>query len=442
MDNIENLAKRSRAAARILQALPTEKKDEALLKIHSSLVERKAEILAANEADKVAAREAMENNALSQALFKRLELGGSKFDSMVDGVKKVTELADPVGKITYACRMDDGLDLYRVSCPIGVLCIIFEARPECVVQISSLSLKSANAVILKGGSEAKKSNQVLVTIIRDALSSVEGFPVDAVQFVETREAIAGLLSMDQYIDMIIPRGSNQLVRHIQQSTRIPVMGHSDGICAVYVDSSADVEKAARVVTDAKTQYPAACNAAETLLIHSECVTRVLPAVAAALVAKGVTLRADPVSGAALSSSGVPFVPSEEKDYDTEFLDLEMAIKVVDSITDAIAHINSHGSYHTDVIISEDKTAAETFMSRVDSANVYHNASSRFADGFRYGFGAEVGVSTCRTHARGPVGMEGLVIYKYRLYGDGHCAGDYSSGKTFKHEPLPTDSMRR
>jgi glutamate-5-semialdehyde dehydrogenase len=362
---------------------------------------------------------------------------------MLAGVDDVRRLEDPVGKVTLATRLDDGLDLYRVTCPIGVIGVIFEARPDAAVQIASLCLKSANAAILKGGREAARSNAILVETIRQALAGLPraqgapGVPADAVQLLSTRAEVQRMLELDRYLDLVIPRGSNELVRSIQESTRIPVLGHADGVCAVYLDRAADADKAVRVVLDSKTHYPAACNAAETLLVHRERLDDLLPLVGRALRDAGVELRADEEARRRL-----PFArPASPSDFDTEFLDLVIAVKTVSSLEEAVEHINEHGSHHTDAIVTEDPAAAEYFLSCVDSAGVYRNASTRFADGFRYGLGAEVGISTNKTHGRGPVGLEGLVIYKYRLYGNGHAAADYDPGrKRFLHRPIAASRL--
>ena len=376
------------------------------------------------------------------------------------------------GKVTLATKMDDGLELYRVTCPVGVLCIIFEARPEVNIQISCLALKSGNAVILKGGSEAAHSNKALVEIFREgrdypllsfvffllfmftalvakpAIGRVEGIPADSIQLVSSREAIDTLLTLDRYVDLIIPRGSADLVRSIKTRSRIPVLGHADGICSVYLDKEATLEKALKVAVDAKTNYVAACNSAETLLVHADLLnTPVFQGVTNALLKAGVKLRADKRSLAHLLSQDPAAVSAAtEEDFSTEFLELVMAVKVVDSLEEAIDHINFHGSHHTDAIVTEDGEAAEKFMSLVDSGGVYHNASTRLADGFRYGFGAEIGVSTNKTHARGPVGLEGLVIYKYRVYGAGQGAAMYGAGegkRKFLHTPIaPEDFNKR
>ena len=426
---VEAVARRARAAALQLAALSAEPKNAALEAVGRKLQERREEILEANRADKADCEAEVASGSLSAALFKRLDLEGSKFEAMLAGVGDVARLPDPVGRGTLATRLDDGLELYRVSCPLGVIGVIFEARPEAAVQIASLALKSSNAVILKGGREASRTNEALVEAIREALGEVDGVSPDAVQLVSTREEVREMLDLDRWIDLIIPRGSNELVQSIQEATRIPVLGHADGICSVYLDRDADLEKAVAVSVDAKTHYPAACNACETLLVHRDRLDDLLPAVGAALVEAGVELRADEEASARLEAS-----TAAAEDYDTEFLDKVLAVKTVSSLQEAVEHINSHGSHHTDAIVTEDADAAEYFLSRVDSAGVFHNASTRFADGFRFGLGAEVGISTNKTHARGPVGLEGLVIYKYRLYGAGHVAADYDpGGRKFLHE---------
>ena len=430
---VEAIARQSREAALALGALDTEERNYALRAVRDSLVAERETILEANRTDKDDARRQVEEGSLSKALFTRLDLEGEKFDGMIAGVDDVLKLPDPVGVVHAATRLDSGLDLYQVSCPIGVIGVIFEARPEAAVQISALTLKSANSVILKGGREADRTNRALAHAIRKGLSQVTGVPEDAVQLIATREEVHHLLDLDEWIDLIIPRGSNELVRSIQESTRIPVLGHADGICSVYLDASADPGKAIDVVVDSKTQYPATCNSVETLLVHRHALS-VLSRVGAALRERGVELRCDAESLAALDGAE----PSSEVDYDTEFLDLVLAVNTVDSLDDAIEHINRHGSHHTDAIVTEDAAAAERCMARGDSAGVFRNAATRFADGFRYGLGAEVGISTNKTHARGPVGLEGLVISKFRLLGNGQKVADYGPGrKSFQHERIST-----
>lgn len=418
-------------------SLSSAQKDAALQAVHDRLRMEKLNILAANKADKEAAEDRLAEGTLSPSLVKRLELGGSKFDSLLTGVLAVVDLPDPVGVCTLSREIDDGLQLYRVSCPIGVICVIFEARPEAAVQIASLAIKSCNSVILKGGREAERSNVALVSAIRGALRTVS-FPEDAVQLVETRDEIRELLNESSYIDLIIPRGSKKLVEYIKDNTKIPVMGHADGICAVYIDAAADAARARDIIVDAKAQYPAVCNAAETMLIHQGAVADVLPVIGKGLAAVGVAVRADECSRKVLDNiAGLNVTAACAEDFRTEFLDLTLAVKVVETVDTAIAHINEHGSGHTDCVVTEDMNVANKFMNMVDSAGVYHNASTRFADGFRLGFGAEVGVSTHRTHARGPVGLEGLMIYKYKLMGRGHVVGPYVDGeKSLKHRDTP------
>jgi glutamate-5-semialdehyde dehydrogenase len=420
-DGVPAVARRARRAALDLAPLDTAIKNQALEAVRAALIERRAEITGANRRDKADAAIEVDAGRLSSSLFKRLDLEDSKFDAVLAGVDDVRRLPDPIGQVTLATRLDEGLDLYRVTCPLGVIGVIFEARPDAAVQIAVLALKSANAVILKGGTEARRTNAALVEAIREGLARVPRFPVDAVQLLTSRDEVEQLLTEDECVDLIIPRGSNELVRSIQSKTRIPVLGHADGICAIYVDRAANPDRAVRVVVDAKTQYPAVCNATETLLIHAGVLDSCWPRIAAALLAARVEIRADERARARVADA----IAVRPEDFDTEFLDLTIAVKTVDDLDAAIEHINEHGSHHTDAIVTEDAAAAERFLSRVDSAGVFHNASTRFADGYRYGFGAEVGVSTNKTHARGPVGLDGLVIYKYRLYGHGHVVADYS-----------------
>ncbi|KAI8342467.1 glutamate-5-semialdehyde dehydrogenase [Chlamydoabsidia padenii] len=448
--SVEQLARDARLASVSLQSVTNEQKNEALLRIKQVLAERKQDIFKANEKDKQLAEEQVKLGKLSGSLFKRLDIcNGDKFDTILSGVSDITSLPDPTKKVTMATKVDSDLSLYRVTVPVGVLLTIFEARPEVVVNISCLALKSGNAVILKGGKEATHTNAMLASVIQDALASLpesNPIPKTAVQIVETREDISALLDLDRYVDMVVPRGSNSLVKYIQNNTRIPVLGHADGICSVYLDKEGDVTKATRIAVDAKTNYPAACNAAETLLVHQDLLqSDFFKQVGQALLDAQVTLKCDTLSRDYLTSRldstyKDKIESSTEEDYHTEFLDHIMAVKVVQDVNEAVEHINDHGSKHTDSIITENAATADYFMTRVDAAGCYWNTSTRFADGFRYGFGAEVGVSTNKTHARGPVGLEGLVIYKYRAYGNGNIAGDYGSGKKqFLHDPIaPVD----
>jgi glutamate-5-semialdehyde dehydrogenase len=321
-----------------------------------------------------------------------------------------------------------------------VLLIIFEARPEVIANIASLAIKSGNAAILKGGKESTESFVAISRTISAALAGTK-VPNGAVQLVTTRDAIAGLLDQDRHIDLVIPRGSNELVRYIKTNTKIPVLGHADGICHSYLTADVDEKTAVDVIVDSKTSYPAACNSLETLLVQDKALKTVFPAVADALFAKGVELRCDGPSKAALSGKQGTVVDVKEEDYDTEHLSLTLSIKTVSSLEEAVGHINEHGSHHTDTILTSDQELAEQFMNAVDSAGVYWNASSRFADGMRYGFGTEVGISTNKIHARGPVGLEGLMIYKYKIRGQGHVTSVYGEGegqRRFKHESLPLE----
>lgn len=435
MSEVEATARRARVAARATQALSGSARDAAVASMEAHLLASRSTLLAANEVDRAAAQERLAGGEVAASLVKRLDLSGKKFDDVLAGVASVEALPDPMGVVSLARRIDDGLDLFRVSCPIGVVAVIFEARPEAAVQIASLAVKSGNAVILKGGKEGENSNKAIVECVREGLKAV-GFPEDAVQLVSTRDEVRELLDCDEFVDLIIPRGSNSLVKFITENTKIPVMGHADGICAVYIDAAADTTKACDIAVDAKAQYPAVCNAAETLLVHRDAL-KILPAVGRAMAVAGVELRADKEAKAVLDEvAGLKVDAACDEDYRTEFLELIMAVKVVDGVDEAIKHVNEHGSGHTECIVTEDADVATRFLAGVDSAGVFHNASTRFADGFRLGFGAEVGVSTHRTHARGPVGLEGLMIYKYKLLGSGQIVAPYADGrKSFKHEDI-------
>ncbi|KAF8477288.1 Aldehyde/histidinol dehydrogenase [Kalaharituber pfeilii] len=443
------IAQTASLASHVLKAVSGADRDAALTAVLTHLQANKDAILAANRRDMEAAQALLSQGELSQSLVKRLDLSKpGKWEDMLSGIEQVRGLPDPVGKTTLATKLDDGLALYRVTSPIGVLLVIFEARPEVIANIASLALKSGNAVILKGGKESIHSFAAIAKVVGEALATT-AIPRGAVQLVESREEVNSLLAQDQYIDLVIPRGSNELVRYIKEHTKIPVMGHADGLCAIYVHEDADPAKSVNILIDAKTDYPAACNAVETLLVHSSTLTKLWPQIAQALIKVGVSLRCDERSLAALesipSTAGIvpnpatTITPAVEADYRTEFLDLTLAVKTVDGLDEAINHINQHGSGHTDAILTESKEVADEFLNRVDSAGVFWNASTRFADGFRYGFGTEVGISTNKIHARGPVGLEGLMIYKYKLLGSGQGASSYGSGegkRQFKHESIP------
>ena len=395
---------------------------EALLGIKESLTKNKDIIFEANGRDLKAAKEA----GISDAVYKRLIFDEKKLSTVQNGIDELMGLPDPVGRILYEKELEDGLLLKRVSCPIGVLGVIFEARPDALVQIASLCIKSGNCAILKGGKETKETNRVLFDLIHKAATAA-GLPESALFLAETHDEIDELLSCEGDVDLIIPRGSNAFVRYIMDHTKIPVMGHADGICHTYVDKDADLKKAIPIVVDAKTQYTAACNATETLLVHRDVADKFLPELSEALSKNGVRLRGTGEAAKLLATQIADEDVMGEDDFKTEYLDMIISIKLVSDVDEAIDHINRFGSHHTDAIITENDETAEHFMDMVDSAGVYQNASTRFSDGFRYGFGAEVGISTSKIHARGPVGLEGLMTYKYKLYGHGdkiHIVKDF------------------
>ena len=428
MDKIKIQAELAKKASRKIASIPTRLKNAALRKIASGLRKHKNEILRNNAVDYKNAKK----SGLGLPLLKRLQLDDSKINEMTEMVDSVALLEDPVGKTLEARMLDKNLELYKVSTPIGVICAIFESRPDAVVQISALCIKSGNAVILKGGSEAISTNKILASIIQNAIESVSKDFRNAVQLVETREDIAKLLKMEKEIDLILPRGSNAFVKYIKDNTKIPVLGHSEGICHVYVDKYADEKKALQICLDAKVQYPAACNSMETLLIHKDIAKSMLPKLKKLYDKAGVEIR-----GCEKTRKIISAKEATEKDWRTEYLDLILSIKVVDGIDDAIAHINTYGSKHTDAIVTENSKNAYKFINEVDSASVFHNCSTRFSDGYRYGLGAEVGISTNKIHARGPVGLEGLTIYKYILKGKGHVAATYigEGARRFMHREI-------
>ena len=429
--NLEKLAQEAKLASYTLASLSTLEKNQALKAVTDKLEQNQELILKENEKDLQEAKSLLEEGEINQSTFNRLKLDDNKMRDMIKGIRDVKRLEDPVNKKLWAMGMDTGLDLYRVSCPIGVIGVIFEARPDVIPQICSLAIKSANAVLLKGGKEAHNTNTILVKLIKEALDEID-FPQGSINLLYSREDVAKMLSMDKYIDLIIPRGGNALVQYIKNNTKIPVMGHADGICHIYIDEAADVKKATDICIDAKTQYPSACNAVETILVHESLLENYLPQLVIELEKARVEVR-----GCDRCREFVPHLKQATKeDWSTEYGDKIVSIKAVKDIFDAIAHINVYGSGHTDCIISEDKQAIDTFMNLVDSAGVFSNASTRFADGYRYGLGAEVGISTSKTHARGPVGLEGLVIYKYKLFGSGQTVAPYADGKkTFIHQRI-------
>jgi glutamate-5-semialdehyde dehydrogenase len=422
-----DLARAAKAASIPLAAVDTTTKNQALTAIAEALAANREAIVAANRTD----LERAEATNLAAPLLKRLRFDGAKIDGCIAGITSLVALPDPVGTTQAATELDTNLELYRVSCPIGVIGVIFESRPDALVQISTLCLKSGNSVLLKGGSEALETNRVLARVIREA-SVAAGIPEGWIQLLETRADVGEMLKLDECIDLIVPRGSNEFVRHIMENSNIAVLGHADGICHVYVDRAADLAMAAAVVADSKCQYVAVCNAAETLLVHAAVAAEFLPRLAAALAPNHVELRGCERTRAILPDA----IPASEEDWGTEYLDYILSIRIVDDIDEAIAHINRYGSGHTDAIVTGDPNAAERFMNLVDAGNVFWNCSTRFSDGFRYGLGAEVGISTNKIHARGPVGLEGLMIYKWKLKGTGQTVAEYADGRrAFTHRPL-------
>ncbi|KAJ5888823.1 hypothetical protein N7495_008864 [Penicillium taxi] len=436
-----DVARSASLASRRLATLSNSARNEALTALHAALDKNRAAILAANAKDVEAATRDTKSGNLNPSILKRLDLSKpGKYDDMLEGILNVRDLDDPVGQVTLRTLLDEGLELERVSCPIGVLLIIFEARPEVIANIAALAIKSGNAAILKGGKESTESFVAIANVVSAAIATSQ-VPESSIQLVITRDAVSSLLEQDTLIDLVIPRGSNELVRFVKDHTKIPVLGHADGLCSAYIHSDANVETAVKVIVDSKTNYPAACNSLETLLVQEDVLGSVFPAIAKALLDKGVSLRCDEASKATLAKA-LPTAKVQlatEEDYNTEFLDLILAVKTVPSIEAGIAHINAHSSGHTDIILTETRELATMFMGSIDSAGVYWNASSRFADGMRYGFGTEVGISTNKIHSRGPVGLEGLTIYKYLIRGNGHGAGDYhdgQGGRKFLHTSLP------
>lgn len=415
-NNFLEIATKAKNASKKVATLSTEIKNKALLNIANNLKANEDKIFEANKMDLELAKPLVEAEKLSQSVFNRLKLDENKMRDMIQGIVDISNLEDPIGKTLLKRQLDDGLVLTKISCPIGVLGIIFEARPDVISQISSLAIKSSNAVILKGGKESINTNKAIMNVIQEALAKTEGFPENVLTQVFTRDDVKNMLSMDKYIDLIIPRGGNNLVKFIKENTKIPVLGHADGICHIFVDASADLEKSKRVIIDAKTQYPSACNSVETILIHKD-------------------FKYETELLKALEDADIELIATPES-WHKEYSDKILSYKFVSSLEEAIEHINEFSSGHTESILTEDENNAKIFMNAVDSAGVYHNVSTRFADGFRYGFGAEVGISTNKTHARGPVGLEGLTIYKYNLEGNGDIVKDYVEGvKKFNHKDI-------
>lgn len=426
-NTIETKAKDAASAALKLASLSDGERSTALMSIATAIDENHEDILAANERDVKEARELLEGGEYSQAFVDRLTLSPSKLESITEMVQSVAAQEDPLGRVLSARTLDDGLQLYRRSVPLGVVGAIFESRPDALVQIAALCLKSGNAAILKGGSEAIHTNRLLTELIQD---STDALPGGWMQSIEARADVDALLDMDDYIDLMMPRGGSEFVRYIQGNTNIPVLGHSEGVCHVFVDREADLSMAVDIAFDAKVQYPAVCNAVETVLVHESIASEYLPKIAARYDEAGVEMRGDDTAREIVSME-----PASQEDWRAEYGDLIVSIAVVDSLGTAVDHITSYGSKHTDTIVTDNTDRATKFMRSLDSASVFHNASTRFADGYRYGLGAEVGISTGKTHARGPVGLEGLTTYQYFLEGDGHLVTDYvgPDATPFLHE---------
>ena len=421
--DIKTKAEQARCASGKLASTSAEERNAALIRIAKALEAEGAAIDVANKADLEAARE----TGLAEPLLKRLKFDAAKRADCIAGIESLIALPDPVGVVQKRTELAPGLELSREACPIGVVGIIFESRPDALVQISTLCLKGGNGCLLKGGSEARNTNRLLYDVI-SAAATKSGMPDGWIQLLETREDVGAMLSLDEYIDLLIPRGSNEFVRHIMDNTRIPVMGHADGICHVYIDAAANVGMALDVVEDSKCQYPAVCNAVEKVLVHSEIAHEFLPKMKKRLEDRGVELR-----GCARTREIIDCKSADNADWDAEYLDAILAVKTVDSLGEAVSHINRHGSGHTDAIVTADAEQAEKFMALVDSADVFWNCSTRFADGFRFGLGAEVGISTSKLHARGPVGLEGLMTYKWKLRGIGQIVAPFADGRmTFTH----------
>jgi len=414
-------------AAYALAAAAPETKNRALEEIARVLREHSADLIRANTGDMARA----EREHLAAPLLKRLKFNERKINDLCKSIDALVSLPDPVGRTMEARELDTGLELFKVSCPIGVIGVIFESRPDALVQIACLCLKSGNAVMLKGGSEAARTNKLLAELILAAGSSC-GLPENWLSLLETREDVRRMLKLDGYIDLIIPRGSNEFVKYIMDNTSIPVLGHADGICHVYVDEQADLDMAVKIIADSKCQYVAVCNALETLLVHRSRAAEFLPTLQQALEENGVELR-----GCERTRAVIPVKAAVEADWKTEYLDLILAVKIVDSMDQAIRHINTYGSHHTDAIVTAAKERASRFLRLVDSADVFWNCSTRFSDGYRFGLGAEVGISANKIHARGPVGIEGLLIYKWKLIGSGQVAADYTGdgARDFSHKKL-------
>jgi glutamate-5-semialdehyde dehydrogenase len=428
-------ASASRAASRRLARVPLATRNEILAAVATRIEANTAQILSANETDCATATDLAKAGRMPAAMVSRLRVNEQSISDMVQRLRQVAGLPDPLGRRLAATELDDGLVLYKETCPLGVIAVIFEARPDAIPQVASLALKSGNAILLKGGSEAAHTNEILVALWKECLRDFPAVPDESIQLLHSRADVRDLLQLRKDIDLLIPRGGRDFVEYISRNSLIPVLGHGEGICHVYVDRSANLEKALAISLDAKVQYPAACNAVETLLVHRDIAAKFLPPVVANLQGHGVEIRGCPRVLAALPKSKI--IAANEADWSTEYSDLILSVKIVDDLDEALAHIQKYGSSHTEAIVTENAEAAKRFLDEVDAAGVYHNASTRFGDGYRYGLGSEIGISTSKLHARGPMGLEGLTTYKYKLVGDGHIVASYSRGeKVFRHRLIP------
>jgi glutamate-5-semialdehyde dehydrogenase len=431
---VAEIAWAARAASRKLVRLSDETRSRVLLAVAKRFEENAARILSANDLDCRAASQLISAGKMSAATFARLRLGERSILEMAARLREVAALADPLGQRLAVTELDEGLILYKETCPLGVVAVVFESRPDVVPQVASLALKSGNAILLKGGAEAAHTNETLVALWKEALREFPAVPQESIQLLQSRGDVMELLQLEGAVDLLIPRGGREFVEFVSRNSRIPVLGHGEGICHVYVDRAADLEKALNITLDAKVQYPAACNAAETLLVHKDVAAEFLPLAVKRLTEAGVEVRGCPRVCALVPRNEI--VPAKEEDWSTEYGDLILSVKVVDDLDTAMEHVHRYGSGHTEAIVTEDATAARTFLDEVDAAGVFHNASTRFADGYRYGLGSEVGISNGKLHARGPMGMEGLTTYKYKLVGNGHTVAEYSKGtRKFRHRKL-------
>jgi len=429
--SVAEVVRRARAASRKLARLHLSTRNQVLLSVADCFEKSVRSILGANKLDCDKAQEMADTGRMSQAMLGRLRLDEKGVAEMAGRLREVASLADPLGRRIATTELDDNLVLYKETCPLGVVAVVFESRPDVVPQVASLTLKSGNAIILKGGDEAASTNEALVGLWRETLQEFKEAPLESIQQLHSRVDVMELLRLDRDVDLLIPRGGREFVEFIARNSRIPVLGHGEGICHVYVDRAADLDKALAITLDSKVQYPAACNAAETLLVHAALAKDFLPLIVAKLQTEGVEIRGCPRALAALPPGKI--VPASDRDWSTEYGDLILAVKIVDDLDAALEHIQLYGSMHTEAIVTEDEAAAGRFLEEVDAAGVYHNASTRFGDGYRYGLGSEVGISTSKLHARGPMGLEGLTTYKYKLRGDGHTVASYYRGdRKFRH----------